>query len=601
MWPPSMLCVAAMVASMLPSSPAGAQSFTWGGTTTDYGTATNWSNPGSAPPIGPGQSAVFDTTGTATVNVSAGPIAPDSWTFSAASQSYFISGANVNFSLAGASGGIIDNANAGQSIEILNNIGGSGIRVQLLGNSALTLFGNNTYSGGTTVGAFGTLSVVSNSALGTGTVTLDNGAFQAGAPNLVISNNFKIDNTAAGSAIETSGFTLTISGNITDGNGAGKLNILGSGNGAVILSGTNTYSGGTDICSCGQLQLGTLATTTSIVGSVTNDGIVSVVNANTSGITSITNDGQFAFSGANTAGTATVINKNGGEIFFLDNSSAGSAKISNSNSPILFGFPGGTDSSTAGAATIINKNGGQILFLDNSSAGSANISNRSNGTILFGFPGSTDTSTAANATIDNNDAGIFFSGSSNGGSATIANHHFGGTVFNDQSSAGSATIINNNNNGTTAFGSAGGTDTSTAGNAVIINNSGGETDFNAFSTAGKATITTNSGGETHFFDNSTGGAAQFITNGTGFVDFGDSIGPNSDGRITAGSIAGSGSYYIGGGNTLVVGGNNLSTTVSGVIADNNPCGCTTGSGSLEKIGAGTLILSGPTAIPAPRP
>jgi autotransporter-associated beta strand protein len=118
------------------------------------------------------------------------------------------------------------------------------------------------------------------------------------------------------------------------------------------------------------------------------------------------------------------------------------------------------------------------------------------------------------------------------------------------------------------------------------------TDFNAFTTAGNATITTNSGGATFFFDNSTGGAAQFITNGTGFVNFGDSLGPNGDGRITAGSIAGSGTYYIGGGNTLVVGGNNLSTTVSGVIADNYTCGCTTGPGSLEKVGAGTLILSG---------
>jgi autotransporter-associated beta strand protein len=106
-------------------------------------------------------------------------------------------------------------------------------------------------------------------------------------------------------------------------------------------------------------------------------------------------------------------------------------------------------------------------------------------------------------------------------------------------------------------------------------------------------IITNSGGETVFNAFSTGGNAQFITNGTGFVDFSESLGPNGDGRITAGSIAGSGFYYIGGGNTLVVGGNNLSTTVSGVIADNNPCGCTSGSGSLEKVGAGTLILSGP--------
>jgi autotransporter-associated beta strand protein len=131
-----------------------------------------------------------------------------------------------------------------------------------------------------------------------------------------------------------------------------------------------------------------------------------------------------------------------------------------------------------------------------------------------------------------------------------------------------------------------------AGNANITNNSGGHLEFNAFTTAGNAIITTNSGGAVAFFDNSTGGNAQFITNGTGYVDFGEGFGPNGDSRITAGSIAGSGFYYIGGGSTLTVGGNNLSTTVSGVIADNSPCTCTTGSGSLEKVGSGMLTLSG---------
>ena len=81
------------------------------------------------------------------------------------------------------------------------------------------------------------------------------------------------------------------------------------------------------------------------------------------------------------------------------------------------------------------------------------------------------------------------------------------------------------------------------------------------STAGNATIITNSGAAVSFFDASTGGNAQFITNGTGYVDFSGTIGPNFDGVITAGSIAGSGTYYIGGGNTLVVGSNNLSTEV----------------------------------------
>jgi autotransporter-associated beta strand protein len=570
------LCVSAALAaaSLLSVDAALAQSFTWGGagsttTTGDYNLGTNWSSPpAGAPPVTGIQSAIFDATGSVPVTVTTGPIAPASWIFNATSQSFLIGGAAVNFSQAGPSGGIIDNANSGQSIEIFNAIGGSGVQVQLLGNSALTFFSANTYSGGTTVSGFGTLSVLDNNALGTGTVTLHNGEFQAGGPNLAISNNFKIDNTAAGSAIDSPGFALTISGNITDGSGgAGKLTVGSFGGGVVIFTGTNTYSGGTTICSCITLQLGDATHTGSMVGAITNEGLFNIVNGNTSGITSITTDGGLTiFSGNNAAGTATIV----------------------------------------------NKNVGALAFLDASSAGSANISNRSGGVTLFGMPGGTDTSTAASATIDNNNGGTIFSALTNAGNAHITNRNGGGTEFGDASSAASATIVNNNN-GFTSFGQAFGTDTATAGKATITNNSGGETDFNAFATAGNATITNNSGSETHFsafatagnaiitinaggatffYDNSTGGNAQFITSGTGFVDFSGSLGPNGDGRIAAGSIAGPGFYYIGAGNTLVVGGNNLSTTVSGVIADSNPCGCFPGTGSLEKVGTGTLTLSG---------
>ena len=203
-----------------------------------------------------------------------------------------------------------------------------------------------------------------------------------------------------------------------------------------------------------------------------------------------------------------------------------------------------------------------------------------------------------NANITNNFGGsTFFFNQSTAGNATIVNGSQGfifppvGLGFFDNSNAGTATIVNNNN-GLIAFGFPGGFDTASAGNANITNNAGSGLEFNAFTTAGNATITTNNGGAVAFFDNSTGGNAQFITNGTGYVDFSGSFGLNNDNVITAGSIAGSGFYYIGGGNTLVVGGNNLSTAVSGVIADNNPCGCTTGSGSLVKVGAGMLTLSG---------
>src|SRR5665213_1916501 len=573
----------AAVASLMLIIAAQAQNFTWGGTgstttTIDYNLGTNWSNPpAGAPPVIAGQSAIFDTTGSATVVVTSSPVAPGSWTFNATSQSFLISGAAVNFSQAGSSGGIIDNANSGQSITIANNIGETvaGTQVQLLGNSALTLDGNNTYSGGTTVSGFGTLSVVSNQAIG---------------------NNFKINNTVAGSAIETVGFPVTLSGNITDGSGGpGKLTVMGFGSSAVILTGTNTYSGGTTICSCGTLQLGDATHTGSIIGDVTNENIFDIVNANTTGITSITNDGGLTtFFNATSASSAVVVNKNGGETDFgvafgTDTATAGNATITNrSGGATVFNAM-----TTAGNATITNRFSGETGFFDNSNAGNATIVNRFGGLTLFN-----NLSTAGNANITNKFGGsTLFAGNSSAGNATITNGSFGGIFgppvglgFFEASTAGTATIINNNN-GFIAFGIPFGFDTASADHATITNNSGSALEFNGFTTAGNATITTNAGAAVAFFDGSTGGNAQFITNGTGYVDFSGSIGPGFDGRITAGSIAGSGAYYIGAGNTLTVGGNNLSTEVSGVIAD-FLCGCSPGPGSLEKVGSGTLTLSG---------
>lgn len=353
--------------------------------------------------------------------------------------------------------------------------GGFGANGSLVktGTGTLTLTGANTYTGGTTI-TDGILQVGHNSAVGTGAVTLDGGLFQAdGTTNLAIANNFKINNTPAGGAIDSNGVSLTIAGNISDGVGSGKLTVLDSaGGGVLILTGTNTYSGGTTICFCGTLQLGDATHTASMIGAITNEGQFNIVNANTASITSLINDGGLTtFNNATSAATMAITNKNGGAIEFVNSSSAGSA-------------------------TIVNRSGAVTIFGDNSTAANASITNRSSGLTVF-------------------------------------------------------------------------TDNSTAGNAAI---------------------TTLNGSETLFFVAATGGNAQFITNGTGVVDFSGTTGPNGDGRVSAGSIAGSGNYAIGAGNTLVVGGNNLSTEVSGVIADS--CGCGLGAGSLEKIGSGTLTLSG---------
>ena len=546
-----MFCAVAATACMVSMTPAQAQSFIWGGTgsttaTTDYNLGTNWSTPpAGAPPVAAGKAAIFDATGSPTVGVTAGPIAPNSWTFNANSQSYTISGADVSFSLAGPTGGIINNANAGQTITISNNIGESvaGVQVQQLDNSTLVLSGINTYSGGTTISG-GTLVVTNNSSVGTGAVTINTGTFQAdGLGDLTFANNFKVTAPPFGSVIDTNGVTVTFNGVVS---GPGALTVVDSAaSGALILNGTNTYTGGTTICSCATLQLGDATHVGTIIGDVTNEGFFKIVNGNTAGITSITNDGGLTtFFTGNTAGTMTINNIFGGETDFgvggADFATAGNAIITNQTGGATV-FNG---MSTAGNATITNRNGGTTVFLDSSNAGSASITNRFGGQTIFGSIGGSETPSA--------------------GTATIVNRFQGNTEFNASSTAASATITNR---------------------------FGGSTDFFDTSDAGKATIITNNGGATFFHDFADGRDAAFITNGSGFVDFSDSAGPGGLGRITAGSIAGSGFYYIGAFNTLAVGTNNSSTEVSGVIADS--CGCGPAApGNLEKVGTGTLTLSG---------
>jgi autotransporter-associated beta strand protein len=91
-----------------------------------------------------------------------------------------------------------------------------------------------------------------------------------------------------------------------------------------------------------------------------------------------------------------------------------------------------------------------------------------------------------------------------------------------------------------------------------------------------------------FEDHARGGTARVEVFGNGALD----ISAQKRGGVTIGSLEGDGDVFLGG-NRLVVGRNDLSTTFSGTIQNGGVSGGA--GGSLVKIGRGRLVLTGTNA------
>ena len=402
-----------------------------------------------------------------------------------------------------------------------------------------------------------------------------------------------VNNSASTQTFEVqSGVNLAFFNNSSANAGAGAVTITTDAGGATAFQNSST-AGNATLINNGTLQFFT--TSQAGAATITNNLELDFFNSASAGTANINNAaGTITFGNTATAGTATIANS--GAIVFNATSTAGGATINaGAGSTTTFNA-----SATAGTATINMSGTATLTFNNTSSAANANITLLGASSLTF-----LNASTAASATITNNSGtSTNFQNQSTAGGATITNNNGGTTMFGvavvgtDTASAGTSKITNNAG-GTTEFTAAttagnavitnkaggflqfgdsgAGASTATAGNATIANS--GTTSFNANTTAGNSTITTNSGGNVFFFDSSTGGSAQFITNAGGTFDM---SGLTAAG-MTAGSIAGAGSYVLGAKN-LAVGSNNLSTTVSGVISGVG--------GSLTKVGTGTLTLSG---------
>ncbi|HET7084005.1 MAG TPA: autotransporter domain-containing protein [Rhizomicrobium sp.] len=412
------LCLGASALALVGASAARAQS-TWQGTTTDYGTPTNWSP--NIVPGAPGQSAIFAGTGISFVNLSSTE-SPDSWTFSSSSQSYTFTNGTVSFG----GTGLVDSA-SGQTITILTNVTGVGGVAVHDATGRLILGGANSYSGPTTIDSGAGLQIGNNGTsgtLGTAGVT-DNGTLffnradiftvanvisgtgaliQLGPGTLILSSadTYSGGTTVRGGTLQVTGAgtlgaasgsvtvlsTLDLGGTTQIQNGgvtllsgtiqngtlsssgtfilnsgtvsatlAGTGSVSGGGGGTTIVSGNNTYSGGTTI-TAGALQVGNGGTSGSLgTGGVVDNGAL-VFNRSDN----FTMSGSVSGSGSLTqAGTGTLV-------LDASNTYSGTTTI-NKGGTLQVGF-GGTNG-TLGSGNVINNGMLAINHADNVNLGNA--------------------------------------------------------------------------------------------------------------------------------------------------------------------------------------------------------------------------------------
>src|SRR5271157_4787259 len=351
-------------------------------------------------------------------------------------------------------GNVIDNAvlafDRSDSVAFGGAISGTGSVVNL-GPGILTLTGTNTYSGGTTISA-GTLQA------GSATAFSPNSAFRVGSildlngfNNTIgsLSGNGTVLNNGATAATLTVGNdnTNTTFGGVLE-NGTSVLQLTKIGAGTLTLTGANTYTGGTTI-SAGTLQIGNGGTTGSIVGNVIDNATLAFDRSDSvtfggaiSGTGSVVKlgPGTLTLTGANTYTGGTMI-------------SAGILQIGN----------GGTTGSIAG--NVIDN---AVLAFDRSDSvtfggaisGTGSVVNLGPGILtLTGTNTYSGGTTISAGTLQAGSATAFSPNSAfrvgsildlNGFNNTIGSLSGNGTVLNNGATAATLTVGNDNTN--TTFG-----------------------------------------------------------------------------------------------------------------------------------------------------
>ena len=497
------------------------------------------------------------------------------------------------------------------------------------GNGTLTLSGNNTYTGGTTVSA-GVLRATGATTLGSGgSTTVNSGA----ALELVGTGNFTRPISLSGTGVGGTGSLLNISGNKTI---AGAITLLGDttinsvsdtltfdvASGAAFTGTYNLTFGGDGNIIVSDV-IGTNSGSLTKVGNGTLTFNANAVNTYTGGTTIQSGTILIARSSAINSGSA--INVSGGTLnleafshsFFNANVTLTSGSIiattgflsgSGGNSSYIM-QSGTVSASLRGSVPLIKSTTGTVILSGNNTYTGATTINA--GTLQIGA-GGTSGSIASTSGVTNN--GIL---AYNRSDDLTASYAISGTGELLKLGAGTLTLSGNNsytgattiNAGTLQIG-AGGTSGSIASTSGVTNN--GVLVYNrsdaltaSYAISGTGSLIKNGGGSLTLSGSNSYSGGITLNNGTLVIGHANAAGSGtitqtSGGSLltiaTTGTIANDMSVY----NVAAT----ETSTLSGPITVNNATfdvetgdtltisGAVSGSGGVTKTGNGTLVLSG---------
>ncbi|MGY0556433.1 autotransporter domain-containing protein [Lysobacter sp. A421] len=379
------------------------------------------------------------------------------------------------------------------------------------------------------------------------TVTVDNAAGAIGVTGMQFTTDgYRIEGDAialqgvggetivrVGTGLTSSaGMTATLASALT---GASRL--VKSDFGTLVLAGSNTYSGGTELRT-GVLSVSSDANLGSAAGGLTFSGgtLASTASFDSSRAITLTTAGTVDAAAGSMLTLHGVIDGAG----TLVKTGAGNVTLTQANT-----YAGGTQ-----------VQGGNLTVMTTGGLGAGAVKVSGAGSVLdFLAMGATPVSAQ---------------------SLNIHNEKGGSTYFRGTSSAADATLFNSDGGSTVLLHDA------SAGNANLVNLADGVMWFVDQSSAGQGQIINNADGVIEFFGNSTADLATLQNNAGGTLDISALAGAG----IGIGSLSGAGAVVLGD-KTLTLGGLNQNDTIAGVISDGG-----LGSGGLTKIGAGVLRLEG---------